>query len=128
MRTKLLFAVLCLLLTIPAGLGHARAQTPVAALEWAPCPPGVTGAATPEPAVVSGLECATARVPLDYADPTGEQITIGLNRLPARDPSQRIGSLIVNPGGPGAAGSALVALEASGTPVQPNGDLLAGPL
>jgi pimeloyl-ACP methyl ester carboxylesterase len=117
MRTKLLFAVLCLLLTIPAGLGHARAQTPVAALAWAPCPPGVTGAATPEPAGVSGLECTTVRVPLDYADPTGEQITIGLNRLPARDPSQRIGSLIVNPGGPGGAGSALAALEASGTPV-----------
>ena len=56
-------------------------------------------------------------VPLDYADPDGEQITIGLNRLPARDPAQRIGSLIFNPGGPGGAASPVVAREASGTPV-----------
>ena len=59
--------------------------------------------ATPGVVADAGLECATLRVPLDYADPDGEQITIGLNRLPARDPAKRIGSLIFNPGGPGGA-------------------------
>jgi pimeloyl-ACP methyl ester carboxylesterase len=77
----------------------------------------MTGTATPEALLDSGLECATLPVPLDYDDPDGEQITIGLNRLPARDPAQRIGSLIFNPGGPGGAGSQIVAEQAGGMPV-----------
>ena len=117
MRLIRVLALLCLCLAIPCGLGHAGAQTPAAGLNWAPCPPADTGAATPGIAGDSGLECATLSVPLDYADPDGEQITIGLNRLPARDPAHRIGSLIFNPGGPGGAASPVVAREASGTPV-----------
>jgi len=57
----------------------------------------------------SRLECATLIVPLDYADPAGPTIELSLNRLPARRPSDRIGALLVNPGGPGASGLALVA-------------------
>jgi pimeloyl-ACP methyl ester carboxylesterase len=56
-------------------------------------------------------------VPLDYDDPDGEHITIGMNRLQARDPANRIGSLIFNPGGPGGAGSVYVGEQAAGTPV-----------
>jgi pimeloyl-ACP methyl ester carboxylesterase len=117
MRTIRVLALLCLWLAIPCGHGQVGAQTPTAGLTWAPCPPVDAGAATPGVAADSGLECATLAVPLDYADPDGEQITIGLNRLPARDPAQRIGSLIFNPGGPGGAASPVVAGEASGTPV-----------
>ena len=117
MRVVLLAAFLAVVPAFPVGFGSAGAQTPVAELAWAPCPPMMAGTATPEAAVDSGLECATLRVPLDYADPTGEQITIGLNRLPARDPAKRIGNLIFNPGGPGGGASPLVALEAGGTPV-----------
>ncbi|HYY12413.1 MAG TPA: alpha/beta hydrolase, partial [Kineosporiaceae bacterium] len=36
-----------------------------------------------------------------YDQPKGAKITLGLLRLPARDPKHRIGSLFVNPGGPG---------------------------
>jgi len=43
-------------------------------------------------------------VPLDYGQPAGRQISIALNRRPARDRTRRIGSLLVNPGGPGASG------------------------
>ena len=50
------------------------------------------------------FECATLTVPLDYASPAGETIELALLRVPAGDQSQRIGSLIVNPGGPGASG------------------------
>jgi pimeloyl-ACP methyl ester carboxylesterase len=50
------------------------------------------------------LECATFEVPLDYDDPEGETIELALMRLPAANPSRRIGSLFVNPGGPGASG------------------------
>ncbi len=50
----------------------------------------------------NGFECATARVPLDYDRPRGRTIRLALLRLPASDPSRRIGSLFINPGGPGA--------------------------
>lgn len=48
-------------------------------------------------------ECATAQVPLDYADPSGESIGIALARSAATD-GDPIGSLLLNPGGPGASG------------------------
>ncbi len=51
-----------------------------------------------------GLECATVRVPLDYANPAGATLDLAVARAPARDLSRRIGSLFVNPGGPGGAG------------------------
>jgi len=50
------------------------------------------------------LECATLQVPLDHDQPGGRQIGIALNRRPATDRTRRIGSLLVNPGGPGASG------------------------
>ena len=43
-------------------------------------------------------------MPLDYSQPEGSTIEIALNRLPASDPAHRVGSLLVNPGGPGASG------------------------
>lgn len=49
-------------------------------------------------------ECGTVEVPLDYADPDGEQIELAVVRRPATDPSNRVGSIFVNPGGPGASG------------------------
>jgi len=53
-------------------------------------------------------------VPLDYAKPTGEKIRLGFARLRASDRARRVGSLIVNPGGPGGAGSDVIAPEAAG--------------
>jgi pimeloyl-ACP methyl ester carboxylesterase len=49
-------------------------------------------------------QCATAKVPLDYDRPTGKQISLALLRVKARDQRHRIGSLFVNPGGPGGSG------------------------
>jgi pimeloyl-ACP methyl ester carboxylesterase len=54
------------------------------------------------------FECTTVRVPLDYAHPDGETIAIAITRLPATDPAHRIGSLFLNPGGPGGSGVDLV--------------------
>ena len=51
-----------------------------------------------------GFQCTTLTVPLDYADPTGQTITIAVDRLRASNQAHRIGSLILNPGGPGASG------------------------
>jgi pimeloyl-ACP methyl ester carboxylesterase len=121
MRQLLLTMVIVVLqLVVSSASSVAHAQSPVADLAWTPCPAPLSEAATPVAAsedVPARLECATLQVPLDYAHPDGEQISIGLNRLPARDPEKRIGSLIFNPGGPGGAGSTDVATEASGTPV-----------
>jgi pimeloyl-ACP methyl ester carboxylesterase len=50
-------------------------------------------------------ECAELTVPLDYDEPDGETIELALLRVPAADPEQRKGSLVVNPGGPGAPGT-----------------------
>jgi pimeloyl-ACP methyl ester carboxylesterase len=49
-------------------------------------------------------ECATAKVPLDYDRPHGKQVSLALLRVRARDQKHRIGSLFVNPGGPGGSG------------------------
>ncbi len=50
------------------------------------------------------FQCAKIRVPLDYARPEGKSITIALLKVPAANPKQRVGSLVVNPGGPGGSG------------------------
>lgn len=43
-------------------------------------------------------------MPLNYADPGGPTIAIAVERHLAEDPSARIGSLVINPGGPGVSG------------------------
>jgi pimeloyl-ACP methyl ester carboxylesterase len=48
--------------------------------------------------------CTALEVPLDHARPDGGTIRIALNKLPASDPSRRIGALVTNPGGPGSSG------------------------
>jgi pimeloyl-ACP methyl ester carboxylesterase len=50
------------------------------------------------------FQCGTAQVPLDYDQPEGATISLALVRLPATDPAHRIGSLFLNPGGPGGSG------------------------
>ncbi|MFC6286916.1 alpha/beta hydrolase [Nocardioides sp. GCM10027113] len=52
-----------------------------------------------------GFQCAELRVPLDYAEPDGRTIDVALLRRPATDPAARVGSLVVNPGGPGVPGT-----------------------
>ncbi|MET9350331.1 alpha/beta hydrolase [Streptomyces termitum] len=58
---------------------------------------------------VSGFQCATLRAPLDYAKPAGPEIELAVSRVRATGPGERIGSLLVNPGGPG--GSAVDYLQ-----------------
>ena len=51
--------------------------------------------------------CATATAPLDWEDPAAEEIELALIRQPAKQ--EKVGSLLVNPGGPGASGYDFVA-------------------
>lgn len=50
------------------------------------------------------FQCATLTVPVDYDAPDGDTLDLALVRTPASDPDKRIGSLVVNPGGPGGSG------------------------
>ncbi|MFI0444895.1 alpha/beta hydrolase [Actinomadura sp. 6N118] len=59
------------------------------ALSWRPC---------------QKFECATVKVPLDYAKPGGGTIELELIRAKATQPTRRIGSLVFNFGGPGGSG------------------------
>ncbi|MEV4681927.1 alpha/beta hydrolase [Streptomyces kurssanovii] len=59
---------------------------------------------------VPNFECATMKAPLDYAEPEGEAIKLAVSRVKATGPGKRLGSLLVNPGGPG--GSAIGYLQA----------------
>ncbi|HEX8509830.1 MAG TPA: alpha/beta hydrolase [Propionibacteriaceae bacterium] len=52
-------------------------------------------------------QCATAQLPLDYDLPRGATVEVALVRVRARDQKHRIGSLFVNPGGPGGSGTQL---------------------
>src|SRR5215831_13574265 len=72
----------------PAG-GATAALKPT--VRWGACSHGI-----PAP-----FQCATAPVPLNYRHPNGQQISLALMRLPASDPSERIGSLFIDFGGPG---------------------------
>ncbi|MFF4511175.1 alpha/beta hydrolase [Streptomyces mirabilis] len=57
----------------------------------------------------SGFECATMKAPLDYAKPASGDVKLAVARKKATGPGKRIGSLLVNPGGPG--GSAVGYLQ-----------------
>lgn len=74
-------------------VGDPTAATPVAPIAWQPCADQRLGS-----------DCARVKVPLDYTDPGGRQIELQVARIPAVDPGRKIGSLFVNPGGPGAGG------------------------
>jgi pimeloyl-ACP methyl ester carboxylesterase len=84
-----------------AGATPGWAQRPI---QWHACGQGYP----------PNVRCGELRVPLDYRRPGGAKITLGFDRLTAQDRAHRVGSLIVNPGGPGGAGSQVVAVEAAG--------------
>ncbi|MFJ3900079.1 alpha/beta hydrolase [Streptomyces sp. NPDC090025] len=64
-----------------------------AALDWTACGPAGLG-----------QQCATLKVPLDYADPDGRQVDLAVSRIRSTDPAARRGALLVVPGGPGNSG------------------------
>jgi pimeloyl-ACP methyl ester carboxylesterase len=90
--TAVVAGLLASLLAVPTAAAGppGSAGPPVRRLRWAPCG--------------DGLECTTARVPLDHDRPSGATISLALIRLPASGPGRRIGSIFINPGGPGESG------------------------
>lgn len=85
---------------VPDGLDEFYAQR----LTWESCAEYASGEFDAEPLADEAVQCTHLTVPLDYTDPGGETIRIGVLRRPAGSESDRIGSLLVNPGGPGVSG------------------------
>lgn len=85
--------VLVLLLATPTAVA-ATTLAAQSAIAWEPCP--LPAAPT--------QECAELAVPLDYDEPDGATITLAVARIPATDQDERIGSIMLNPGGPGGPG------------------------
>ncbi|MFG1702165.1 alpha/beta hydrolase [Nonomuraea sp. M3C6] len=103
-----------------AGVGSAdgtaavasRGKWTPAAVVWGACPK-VAGKA-----VAANVECGTVSVPLDYREPWGQSIKLALNRIKAkvsRD-ANHLGTLLVNPGGPGASGRSLTEFVSTALP------------
>jgi pimeloyl-ACP methyl ester carboxylesterase len=53
------------------------------------------------------VECGNIEVPFDYADPEQGSFVLYIKKHNAANPADRIGSMMVNPGGPGFGGSSL---------------------
>ena len=70
----------------------------VGGINWAACPD-----TTPE----SLVQCGNLEVPFDYDNPDAGSFVLYIKRRQATVPSERIGSMLVNPGGPGFGGSSL---------------------
>jgi pimeloyl-ACP methyl ester carboxylesterase len=95
------------------GVRHVeRTEEPTGTPQWRVCPdlPGeVIGHLVP-PGFVRQLtegvtyHCTTITVPRDWSDPGGATFDIALVRARAETQHDRIGSLVLNPGGPGASG------------------------
>jgi hypothetical protein len=47
-------------------------------------------------------------VPLDYHNESAGTISLALAKYPATDPDRKLGTLFVNPGGPGGSGVSLI--------------------
>jgi pimeloyl-ACP methyl ester carboxylesterase len=77
---------------VPDGLSRFYAQRP----EWSTCG--------------DDWQCAKVEVPLDYAEPDGQAIRLAVNRRAADEPDRWRGALLVNPGGPGVAGTSYAKL------------------
>jgi pimeloyl-ACP methyl ester carboxylesterase len=85
-----LLAALLLCFAYRSPVKLAAQASPSSSLNWAPCEE------TPE------IQCATLQVPVDPANPSGEQLTLWLGRYPSTNPTQKKGVLLIIPGGPGA--------------------------
>jgi pimeloyl-ACP methyl ester carboxylesterase len=123
LRVVAIAAAAALLLAGCGGGAKAAPEPPPAKL--APSVPQAVTPLVPEPAADPALaafytqqvswtpcettfECAKVTVPIDWATPTGPTLQLALMRVRATDPAHRIGSLLINPGGPGASGIDLV--------------------
>jgi len=122
MRRPLLILLALLAVAVPAvacspdgslGAGTAVGPVPTGDLQkfyaqkitWGPCTPFAPSLDDKQTFADPKLDCSYLQVPLDYSQPAGKTAQIAVLREKASVPGQRIGSLVINPGGPGASGT-----------------------
>lgn len=88
----------------PVAAAHVLDRFYEQNLSWGDCAPYATDGQSREAFRATGIDCARLTVPLDYSRPQGDTITVGVLRHKALDPGNRIGSLVMDPGGPGESG------------------------
>lgn len=83
------------LAAVPADAGTSHSATTVqpSKITWKNC--GMDD--------LPNLQCASVKVPLNYAKPHGRQITLALSRTPHTAKKYQ-GPLLINSGGPGVSG------------------------
>lgn len=108
--------LLCgILMACGGGGGSAEApptpSDPLAAftqqqLDWKACDAQRIGAEVKQVIALmpQRVRCAPMRVPLDYDNPGQGELEIELLRVSATQPQRRLGSIVLNPGGPGVDG------------------------
>ncbi|BBH67954.1 protease [Actinoplanes sp. OR16] len=98
---------------VAAAVPTPATAHPRTAITWQPChdysDEALEAMAPPElrdrfEELLGRLECGTVSVPLDHGKPRGRKITVALTRLKATDQAHRLGSIALNPGGPGGSG------------------------
>src|SRR3984957_10928371 len=98
--------------TLAGGKGEMAHPALGAPIEWGSCDP----APLPTDSMPAGAECGQLAVPIDYSKPESGVATIALIRF--RATGAKIGSLLLNPGGPGGSGVQFAAGILSDLPSQ----------
>jgi pimeloyl-ACP methyl ester carboxylesterase len=105
-RTMLIWTAVAVVIATVAGCTHVITGRAMLAgpkigqpVEWGPC--RMFGS-TSDVRLPGGAQCGKLAVPVDYDHPHGGATTVALIKFPAI--GHKIGSLIVNPGGPGESG------------------------
>jgi pimeloyl-ACP methyl ester carboxylesterase len=91
------------------GRAVIAAPRPGSPVQWTKCVP-----ASADSDVLSSAECGWLSVPIDYSKPDGDVAQIRMIRFKAT--GQKIGSLVINPGGPGESGIEAAASRATALP------------
>jgi pimeloyl-ACP methyl ester carboxylesterase len=119
-RATMTWTVVIATVAAASGCGRLVAGRPTLALprvgapvEWLPCRPASPNSQSRIP---PEAQCGKLGVPVDYSKPDGGVAAIALIKFPAT--GAKIGSLVINPGGPGESGVQAAASVVNGLPPQ----------
>ena len=93
--------------TPTAATSSSEAPPEAAEIEWTDCNQQIQPLIADQPGSDRNLtfECGRTEVPISYDEPRGATLPLFLVRAVMAGQTDRIGSLVVNPGGPGASGA-----------------------
>jgi pimeloyl-ACP methyl ester carboxylesterase len=91
----------------PTAATSSAAQPKVTPIKWTDCNAELQKLVAGQPGSDRNLsfQCGSKEVPISYAEPGGATLPLFLVRIVMAGQTNRIGSLVVNPGGPGRSGA-----------------------